>query len=351
MPRTRVLLAGLLALFVGEAKGAEFFVAPNPAPGGVGSAKHPWSLAYALSQPADVKPGDTIWLRGGTYSGTFASYLAGTASQPIIVRQYPGERAKLDGGAANTPTLLTVWGSYTWFWGFELTSSSTDRVSLQTGPSPSDLNRPHTAIQNAQQEGSGAGIKIINMVIHNCGQGIGLWQDAANSEAYGNLVYYNGWNAPGQNWGHGVYSQNVAPSRRTIRDNIFYANYGYNIQVYGENAHLDNHTIDGNIAFWDGAAASPPGGGASINMGGALSALGNFLTNNAFYGFPGQGSLDFSRGNKNVTMIGNLSGAPAGIGGDLHLQGQAGTVTVTGNKFYGDQFQPSNYATLYPSNN
>ena len=316
---------------------------------GTGTITNPWSLQTALSGPGAVHPGDTIWLRGGTYAGTFASYLSGTASQPIVVRQYPGERATLDGGTANTPTLLTVWGSYTWFWGFELTSSSTDRVSSETGPSPTDLDRPHTAIQNAQNAGSGVGIKIINMVIHNCGQGIGLWQDATNSEAYGNLVYYNGWNAPGQTWGHGIYSQNLAPSAHTIRDNIFYANYGYNIQVYGESAHLDNHTIDGNIVFWDSAAASQPNG-ASMNMGGGLSATGNSLTNNAFYGYPGKGVLDFSRGNQNVTMTGNMSGVPAGNRGDIYLQGQTGIVTVTGNKFYSGLFQPSNYATLYPSN-
>src|SRR5512143_2794335 len=222
--RTGIRAAAAAALLggVSVAAATSFYVSPTGTSStalGTGTITNPWSLQTALSGPAAVHPGDTIWLRGGTYSGIFNSYLNGTSAAPIIVRQYPGERAKLDGGAANTPTLLTVWGSYTWFWGFEITSSSTDRVSLQTGPSPSDLNRPHTAIQNAQNAGSGVGIKIINMVIHNCGQGIGLWQDAANSEAYGNLIYYNGWNASGRSWGHGIYSQNVAPSRRTVRDN------------------------------------------------------------------------------------------------------------------------------------
>jgi hypothetical protein len=349
-PPSKAFVAGLFILFVFEADGAEFFVAPGAGPGGVGSSASPWSLATALSGPAAVKPGDTIWLRGGTYSGIFSSYLNGTAVAPIIVRQYPGERAIVDGGTANTPVLLTVVGAFTWFWGFEITSSSTDRVSADTGSYPSDLGRPYECIANAQQPGSGVGIKIINMVIHNCGQGIAIWQDATNSEIYGNLIYYNGWNAPDRNHGHGVYSQNLAPSTRTIRDNILYANYDYNIQVYGESANLDNHTIDGNIVFWDGAAASPPGGGASMNMGGALSATGNSLTNNAFYGYPGYGALDFSRGNQNVTMTGNMTGAPAGNGAAIYLQGQTGTVTITGSKFYGFLFQPSNYAALYPFN-
>jgi hypothetical protein len=332
---------------------AGYFAAPGGGSTNNGDITHPWDLQTALNggYPSNtVQPGDTVWLRGGTYSGIFTSYLVGTAGAPIIVRQYPGERATLDGGTANTSVLLTVWGSYTWFWGFEITSSSTDRVSTQTGSYPSDLTRPYECVANAQQVGSGVGIKIINMVIHNCGQGIGIWQDATNAEVYGNLIYYNGWNAPDRTHGHGIYSQNTAPSTRTIRDTICYANYSYNIQVYGETVALDNHTIDGNIAFWDAAAASPAGGGASMNMGGGTSAAGNSLTNNAFYGFPtgGGGSLDFSRGNQNVTITGNMSGSPSS---GNYFQNQTGAVTITGNKFYSALFQPSNYAALWPSNN
>ena len=158
LDRVVLLLVAVLALIgATEVSAIDFFVSPTGTTStalGTGTITNPWSLQTALSGPAAVHAGDTIWLRGGTYSGIFNSYLNGTSAAPIIVRQYPGERAKLDGGAANTPTLLTVWGSYTWFWGFEITSSSTDRVSLQTGPSPTDLNRPNTAIQNAQNAGS-----------------------------------------------------------------------------------------------------------------------------------------------------------------------------------------------------
>jgi hypothetical protein len=353
--RSQVLLAGLFLLLEVRSNGAEFFVSPEAGPGGDGSNKRPWSLVDALSQPSAVHPGDTIWLRGGTYRGIFDSYLNGTSAAPIIVRQYPGERVTLDGGTANTSVLLTVSGSYTWFWGFEITSSSTDRVSAETGSYPSDVSRPYECIANAQQSGSGVGIKIINMVIHNCGQGIGIWQDATNSEIYGSLIYYNGWNAPDRNHGHGIYSQNAAPSRRTIRDNILYANYDYNVQVYAESAHLDNHTIDGNICFWDGATADPAGNGATINMGGGASATGNALTNNAFYGFPGYGALDFSRGNQNVTMTGNMSGVPTTStdgdqGGNVDFGTISGSVNISENEFYARKIAPRIYASRYPSN-
>ena len=92
------------------------FVATNGSSGGDGSEGRPWDLATALNQPSGVTAGDTIWLRGGTYRGSFNSRLQGAAGSPIIVRQYPGERAKVDGN-------FFIGGGYTWFWGFEVLNS------------------------------------------------------------------------------------------------------------------------------------------------------------------------------------------------------------------------------------
>src|SRR5207253_3121115 len=77
-------------------------------------------LQTALSQPALVTPGSTIWLRGGRYTGGterggFLSKLTGTHDAPIAVRQFPGERATVTNS-------LDVTGAYTWFWGFDITS-------------------------------------------------------------------------------------------------------------------------------------------------------------------------------------------------------------------------------------
>ena len=49
--------------------GAEFYVAPNGSSNGSGSFGSPWNLQTALNQPGAVHAGDTIWLRGGTYTG------------------------------------------------------------------------------------------------------------------------------------------------------------------------------------------------------------------------------------------------------------------------------------------
>src|SRR5512140_3318197 len=95
-----VLIVLLLAGVEFSVSAADFFASPSgttsTAPG-TGTITNSWALQTALAQPAAVHPGDTIWLRGGTYTGIFTSYLTGTASLPIKVRQYPGERVTLDG--------------------------------------------------------------------------------------------------------------------------------------------------------------------------------------------------------------------------------------------------------------
>src|SRR4029077_3105680 len=77
---------------------AGHYAAPGGTSGGSGSATRPWDLPTALAGGAGLlHPGDTVWLRGGSYRGTFTSALTGTPAAPIVVRAYPGERAVLDG--------------------------------------------------------------------------------------------------------------------------------------------------------------------------------------------------------------------------------------------------------------
>jgi hypothetical protein len=45
-----------------------------------------------------LKPGDTLYLRGGTYHETITTKASGTADRPVTVRSCPGELAILDGG-------------------------------------------------------------------------------------------------------------------------------------------------------------------------------------------------------------------------------------------------------------
>jgi hypothetical protein len=61
-----------------------------------GSKEKPWrTVSQAVKR---LKPGDTLYLRGGIYYECVTIAVVGTAEKPITVRSYPGELAILDGG-------------------------------------------------------------------------------------------------------------------------------------------------------------------------------------------------------------------------------------------------------------
>src|SRR6476620_6220546 len=95
---SKCLTVVFLLLAIALTRGTEFHASPVGSVGADGSSGRPWDLRTALHQPPAVKPGDTIWLRGGVYRGTYSSTLSGTADQPIVVRAIPGQRAIIDGG-------------------------------------------------------------------------------------------------------------------------------------------------------------------------------------------------------------------------------------------------------------
>ena len=124
-----LFLAMLLTCSPVSISARDFWVSPQGSASGTGESIKPWDLQTALDQPNPVKPGDTIWLREGIYSGTFTSNLRGTSSAPIRVRNYAGERATIDraGIDATGQAALTVNGSFVWFWGLEVINSHPDR--------------------------------------------------------------------------------------------------------------------------------------------------------------------------------------------------------------------------------
>ena len=145
-----------------------------------------------------VKPGDTIWLRGGTYTGApFVSHLNGTSASPIIVRQYPGERARIDGNYNGHEVTLDIMGSYTWYWGFEVFNSDPTRYVSDPADWPP---RRGTGVQVR-----GDGTRMINMIVHDTSQGVSSAEAATDARIYACLFYYNGYQAPDRGHGHGIY--------------------------------------------------------------------------------------------------------------------------------------------------
>ncbi len=262
--------------------GSSFYASPTGRPQGRGTAGDPWDLATALSGSSGVEAGDTIWLRGGTYAGAYRSRLEGAADRPIIVRALPGERATLDGGATNGSAILTVEGSYTWYWGFEVTSSDPLRQTSSTGswPSGSEIPRGEAVLTN-QGSTTGPGLRFINLVLHDTRQGVSFWKEAIDGEVYGSLIYYNGWESADRGHGHGIYTQNETGTKR-IADNIIFSGFSHGIHAYGSDAApLDNFDIEGNTVFNSGDLSSS--GGRNLLLGGGRVARSPTIRDNLLY--------------------------------------------------------------------
>src|SRR2546430_901537 len=175
--------------------------------------------------PGVGTPHDHVAVNGGP--------LTGTASAPIIVRQYPGERATIDGN-------VIVRGAYTWYWGFEVTSSVL---------APQDLMAVDV---------SGPGTKLINLVVHDAGgNGVGLWIPASDAELYGSIIYNNGRQRLVSGYAHGIYVQNDVGTK-VVSDNFLFDNLGFDLHAFGSTAPVRNIRFLYNVGI---NTATQAGGG------------------------------------------------------------------------------------------
>jgi hypothetical protein len=125
----------------GPAHEADWYVAADARDEGTGTLQSPWTLPTALAggrSESRVRPGDTIWVRGGTYRGTFTCHLAGESGKPILLRNYRDERVTLDAHGAHSSGLsVAPQSSNVWIWGLELTNSDRARVAKKKRCHPS----------------------------------------------------------------------------------------------------------------------------------------------------------------------------------------------------------------------
>lgn len=225
----------------------QWYAAPNGRSSANGSIEAPWDIATALAggtAQQKVRPGDVIWLRGGTYTGIFTSTVEGAPELPVHVRQYMGERAILDKkSAVREKGTLNVRGANVWFWDFEIANSFPERGRLDPGG------------EMDPWRGSGVNVwapntKYINLVIRDNGHGFGLWNEEGGTEIYGCIVFNNGNNKKE----HGVYGHNKTGTQY-IRDNIIFNSAGYGLHIYANSAKrsLNGFQIEGNAVFNNGS--------------------------------------------------------------------------------------------------
>src|ERR1035437_5355456 len=165
----------------------DFFVSPNGSRSGTGSITNPWDIYTAVRATNSIQPGDTLYLRGGTYLGGWLTnyagrlnlLLVGTSNNPVTVRPYKNEKPILSIGLADqTGEILIIGGTYTILRDVEIVNQSTNRLTWA-----------NYAVSITVQ---GTFNKIINCYIHDTGEGPYIMLSATNTEVYGCMIYNNG---------------------------------------------------------------------------------------------------------------------------------------------------------------
>ncbi len=349
------------AAVISLALGAEFHVSPDGTATGDGSTTSPWDLTTVLSHPEPVQPGDTIWLHGGEYRGSFESHLTGAAEQPIILRQAPGERAticleKREGAPIN----LTIRGEHARYQGFEVVCKNPKRETKLKGSWPTDLQRGSVTIR-------GNHIQAVNLIVHDLGSGFGFWREGEGGEIYGCLIYNNGWIGPDRGHGHAIYTQNERGIKKIV-DCLMFRQFGSGLHLYGTGkSTLRGYRIEGVAAFETGR-----GGGRNLLVGGGAPLDDIVLANCFTYGSGGV-QVGYSSGVKNrsvqvldnyfagglrlqypgsYTVRGNTIVAPSGLlTMQLHPKHDLSQLTIDANTYHKTEEQWNSFAIYAPEGN
>jgi hypothetical protein len=191
-------------------EGDAWYISTTGSATGAGTLGDPWSLTVGIAggYPAgSVQPGDTVYLRGGTYgtggSTKFEFRHSGAVNTPIVYRPYPGEHVKLNGSVhtyCSYIRLINARGAefeicnLNWSTRFSSSSAAGDGVDIGA---------------DEEDGGDGEGIELINLVIHDVRQGITTQSDSQGSHLYGCVIYNCGWQYTDRGHGHGIYAQNT----------------------------------------------------------------------------------------------------------------------------------------------
>jgi hypothetical protein len=367
MPKILCLIVSAL-LVAPWSRGADRFVTTTGRADADGSIADPWSIAKAFGHgmAPGAQPGDTVWIRGGTYSGSFEIHASGSAASPIIFRAYPGERVRFDGGSDGRYTLNAI-GDFLWFWGLEVYSSDVTRLSKEAGSFPSDILRgPEAgATAPASRASSAREVRFINMVLHDGWGSFGA-HAAQNLEFYGNIIFHDGWDGTDRGHGHSLYLQNGPQGIKRVGDNILFGAFGYGLHIYSEDDWMQGFHIEGNVAFEHGQPSSSGysknywiGAGDRVNSGDQVKNI--VFTNNFSFFSPSTDKdapdgigLHFGSGQEgcsNATITNNFLVSQGRTAAQLE-GGEACRPVMTGNTYVGATggFGPAIYPgnTYYP---
>jgi hypothetical protein len=152
--------------------GSCFYVSKSGKDTNSGSFTAPWlTIQHAANS---VTAGATVYVEAGVYNESVTFPASGTASKYITFESYPGQTATIDGtglSVTGTQGLINIVNlSYLTVSGFEIRNYTTSKAAL----TPAGI----------WVTGSGAGVKLLNNIVHNI-----TTTSEKNGNAFGIAVY------------------------------------------------------------------------------------------------------------------------------------------------------------------
>ncbi len=250
-----------------------YFAATNGRSGASGTIFDPFSLEYALGSSSPLKPGDTLWIRGGTYTpltagttggnmtdgvantpgkGVYRLQISGTSGNNIVIRNFNKERVRINGAIH----IVNLSAGYLTLRGLEIAASPTTRVYATRAA----CDLPGVYI-------TAPGIWIDRCYIHDIAQ---MYVYGADNFLFTNNVIGRCGTYITAEWmtGYACYTHNANGSGMTFRNNVWIGGYnGYNFgaQSSGVNS-IRNYTVEYNAFYMGGALWGSASGTDSNNL-------------------------------------------------------------------------------------
>jgi hypothetical protein len=185
----------------------------------------PGSLKQALIAIRDIRPGDRLLLRAGTYTGDFTATIKGNSDNYITIMPYPGERVIIDGS-------LIINTDYVIWRDLEIIYSEwTTRTSEFSGGTPADIPYAKTFSVN------GVGNILHGLIVHDTAGNSSL-SSGSLTKITGCLFYNCGWKGADRGHGHSMYLQNIT-GRKTVKRSISVNSFGWPWHAYTESEHIN----------------------------------------------------------------------------------------------------------------
>ncbi|ANE46166.1 hypothetical protein SY83_07660 [Paenibacillus swuensis] len=260
---------------------SSYYVSTTGSNSNPGTLAQPFATINKFMEVAE--PGDTVYVRGGTYAmGETYLSKSGSAGNYITIRNYPGELPVLDGGGTAGVAFYygeneqgAGKGQYVIIDGFVIQNYWRSAINIGwTTPArrPSDNREisPYKTVSN---------VIIRNNVVDRHGQNGITVMNASDITIERNIVGRTGYNPDTGSWSSGINLWGMYGNNNLVKNNVTY----HNIDVSA--AHTDGNGIIVDLSFYNGGVRIEnniafENGGAGIIM--TESSYGTIINNTLY---------------------------------------------------------------------